>query len=89
VSPGKIQIATALALVWAGLPIAVHAETQSAKTGVGTFAGVQQAIEVAVPFQYLALGSHTFLAPLLAIVLDDGSRAPVSATTSSTATQTR
>ena len=88
-SPGKIQITTALALVWAGVPFAVHAETQSAKTGVGTFAGVQQAIEVAVPFQFLALGSHTLLAPLLAIALDDGNRSPVATVSSSTTTQTR
>jgi hypothetical protein len=89
VIPGKIHFAAAVALVWAGVPLAVHAETQSEKTGVGTFAGVQQAIEVAVPFQYLALGGHTLLVPLLAVALDDGSRSPVSATTSSTATQTR
>jgi hypothetical protein len=89
VIPWKIQIVAALALVLAGAPSAVDAKSQATKTGFGVVAGVQQALKLAIPFQYLALGGHALFAPLLALALDDGNRSPGAATTSSTATQTK
>ncbi len=88
--PGKIQIVAALALVLAGAPSVGQAKSQATKTGFGVVAGVQQALKLAIPFQFLALGGHALLLPVLAIALDDGNRSPGAATTtSSTATQTR
>ncbi len=87
--PGKIQIVAALALVLAGAPSAGQAKSQATKTGFGVVAGVQQAVKLAIPFQFLALGGQALFAPFLAIALDDGNRSPGAATTSSTATQTR
>ncbi len=87
--PGKIQIVAALALVLAGAPSAVDAKSQATKTGFGVVAGVQQALKLAIPFRFLALGGQALFAPFLAIALDDGNRSPGAASTSSTATQTR
>ncbi len=87
--PGKIQIVAALALVLAGAPSAGQARSQATKTGFGVVAGVQQALKLAIPFQFLGLGGQALLLPVLALALDDGNRSPGAATTSSTATQTR
>lgn len=87
--PGKIQIVAALALVLAGAPSVGQAKSQATKTGFGIVAGVQQAVKLAIPFQFLAVGGQALLAPFLAVALDDGNRSPGAASTSSTATQTR
>lgn len=89
VIPGKIQIVAALALVLAGAPSVGQAKSQATKTGFGVVAGVQQAVKLAIPFQFLAVGGQALFVPFLAVALDDGNRSPGAASTSSTATQTR